>query len=89
MARVLSGIQPSGEMHLGNYLGAVRHWVAAQDVDDAEERVVVLGRDPVADRPEQVAEVLVAGGLDARQDPCHRRATLVARRPDDGRVCCR
>ncbi len=31
MARVLSGIQPTGEIHLGNYLGAVQHWVAAQD----------------------------------------------------------
>ena len=28
MARVFSGIKPSGEMHLGNYLGAVRRWVA-------------------------------------------------------------
>jgi tryptophanyl-tRNA synthetase len=31
LARVLSGIKPTGEVHLGNYLGAVRHWVAAQD----------------------------------------------------------
>ena len=31
METVFSGIQPSGEMHLGNYLGAVRHWVALQD----------------------------------------------------------
>lgn len=30
MARVFSGIQPSGEMHLGNYVGAVRRWVDAQ-----------------------------------------------------------
>ncbi len=28
--RVLSGIQPTGELHLGNYMGAVRHWVAQQ-----------------------------------------------------------
>ena len=31
METVFSGIQPSGEMHLGNYLGAVRNWVALQD----------------------------------------------------------
>ncbi|HEX5095201.1 MAG TPA: tryptophan--tRNA ligase, partial [Acidimicrobiia bacterium] len=30
MARVFSGIQPTGEMHLGNYLGAVRRWVDSQ-----------------------------------------------------------
>jgi tryptophanyl-tRNA synthetase len=28
---IFSGIQPSGELHLGNYLGAVRNWVALQD----------------------------------------------------------
>ncbi|MBJ7514337.1 MAG: tryptophan--tRNA ligase, partial [Acidimicrobiia bacterium] len=28
MNRVFSGIQPTGEMHLGNYLGAVRRWVS-------------------------------------------------------------
>jgi tryptophanyl-tRNA synthetase len=30
MARVFSGIQPSGELHIGNYLGAVKRWVALQ-----------------------------------------------------------
>ena len=30
MARVFSGIQPSGELHIGNYLGAVQRWVALQ-----------------------------------------------------------
>jgi tryptophanyl-tRNA synthetase len=30
MSRVFSGIQPSGELHLGNYLGAVKNWAALQ-----------------------------------------------------------
>ena len=42
MARVLSGIQPTGDKHLGNLLGAIRHWVATQDVDDAFYCVVDL-----------------------------------------------
>ena len=29
--RVLSGVQPTGSLHLGNYLGAIRQWVANQD----------------------------------------------------------
>ena len=29
--RVFSGVQPDGQLHLGNYLGAVRHWVALQE----------------------------------------------------------
>ncbi len=34
MARVFSGIQPSGELHIGNYLGAVRNWVALQETHE-------------------------------------------------------
>ncbi len=34
MSRVFSGIQPSGELHIGNYLGAVRNWVAMQDAHE-------------------------------------------------------
>ena len=30
--RVLSGIQPTGVLHLGNYLGAVKRWVSLQNV---------------------------------------------------------
>ena len=37
MPRVFSGIQPTGEKHLGNYLGAVRYWVAAQDAATAPQ----------------------------------------------------
>ncbi|HEY7895583.1 MAG TPA: tryptophan--tRNA ligase [Gemmatimonadaceae bacterium] len=31
MSRIFSGIQPSGELHIGNYLGAVKNWVQLQD----------------------------------------------------------
>ena len=41
--RVLSGIQPTADsFHLGNYLGAVRQWVALQDTHDAFYCVVDL-----------------------------------------------
>jgi tryptophanyl-tRNA synthetase len=42
MSRVLSGIQPSGSFTLGNYLGALRHWVSFQDGNDAFYCVVDL-----------------------------------------------
>jgi len=32
--RVLSGIQPTGDLHLGNYLGAVKQWVSHQDTSE-------------------------------------------------------
>ncbi len=38
--RILSGIQATGEMQLGNYIGAVRRWVASQD--DGAERFYFL-----------------------------------------------
>jgi tryptophanyl-tRNA synthetase len=34
--RIFSGIQPTGTLHLGNYLGAVQNWVALQNAGDAE-----------------------------------------------------
>jgi tryptophanyl-tRNA synthetase len=42
MNRVLSGIKPSGSFTLGNYLGALRHWVTFQDGNDAFYCVVDL-----------------------------------------------
>jgi tryptophanyl-tRNA synthetase len=71
MARVLSGIQPSGDLHLGNYLGAVRSWVAEQDRADAYYCIVDLHAltgpiEPGALRRQTVdaACVLLAAGLD-------------------------
>ncbi|HXQ27906.1 MAG TPA: tryptophan--tRNA ligase [Gemmatimonadales bacterium] len=42
MARVFSGIQPSGELHIGNYLGAVQNWVRLQAEHDCFFCVVDL-----------------------------------------------
>ncbi len=70
--RVLSGIQPTADsFHLGNYLGAVRNWVAMQETADAFYCVVDLhaitaGHDPVALRNRTRLSVaqLLAVGLD-------------------------
>ena len=71
MARVFSGIQPTGDMHLGNYLGAVRQWVTDQDTHDALYCVVdlhamTLPYDPaeLAARTRRTATLLLAAGLD-------------------------
>ena len=42
MTRVFSGIQPTGQKHLGNYIGAIRHWPAYQDLGEAIYCVVDL-----------------------------------------------
>lgn len=41
--RVVSGIQPTGNLHLGNYLGAIRNWVQMQDEIDDANRAQVAG----------------------------------------------
>lgn len=71
MARVFSGIQPTGDLHLGNHLGAIRQWVTHQDDDDAIYCVVDLhaltgayDRDTLAARTRTTAAVLLAAGLD-------------------------
>lgn len=69
--RVFSGIQPSGEVHIGNYLGALRNWVALQEVYDAIYCVVDLHAltapyDPVelATARLATAKTLLAVGVD-------------------------
>ncbi|HMC40505.1 MAG TPA: tryptophan--tRNA ligase, partial [Acidimicrobiales bacterium] len=69
--RVLSGIQPTGEPHLGNLLGAVRWWVADQRDGDCFYCVVDLHGLTVAGDPAQrrqasiaMATLLLAAGLD-------------------------
>src|SRR3954466_169486 len=70
--RVLSGIQPTADsFHLGNYLGAVRNWVAMQDTFDAFYCVVDLHAITAGHEPELLrrrtrvsAAQLLAVGLD-------------------------
>ncbi|WP_405777960.1 tryptophan--tRNA ligase [Streptomyces sp. NBC_00859] len=70
--RVLSGIQPtSGSFHLGNYLGAVRQWVALQETHDAYYMVVDLHAITVPQDPAELrantrlaAAQLLASGID-------------------------
>ncbi len=71
MTRVLSCIQPTGDVHLGNYLGALRNWVAGQHDKDVFHGVVDLHALTVTDRPGvvgqatlELAAVLFAVGLD-------------------------
>ena len=71
MTRVLSCIQPTGEVHLGNYLGALRNWVSGQHNADVFHGIVDLHALTVTQEPGvigrntlQLAAVLFAVGLD-------------------------
>ncbi|MDQ7910013.1 tryptophan--tRNA ligase [Phytohabitans sp. ZYX-F-186] len=70
--RVLSGIQPTADsFHLGNYLGAVRNWVAMQETHDTfycvvDLHAITMGHDPaqLRQRTRLSAAQLLAAGLD-------------------------
>ncbi len=71
MARIFSGIQPSGELHIGNYLGAVKNWVALQGTAESffcivDYHAIVVPYDPsdLRVRRRELAIGLLAAGLD-------------------------
>ncbi len=69
--RVFSGIQPSGVLHLGNYLGAIRQWVAAQQEKEnyfciVDLHAITAPQDPQTLRRKtlDVAALYLAAGID-------------------------
>ena len=71
MPRVFSGIQPSGELHIGNYLGAVKNWVQLQDRYECIYCIVdyhaITGSyepEELRQRTRDMAVSLLAAGLD-------------------------
>ncbi|MEK7245494.1 MAG: tryptophan--tRNA ligase [Pseudomonadota bacterium] len=72
MRRIFSGVQPTGNLHLGNYLGAIRNWVRLQkEFDDCLFCVVDLHAITVWQEPSQltantreVAAAMIAAGIE-------------------------
>lgn len=71
MSRIFSGIQPSGELHIGNYLGAVKNWVKLQHefesifcVVDYHAITIPFEPDQLRQRRREMAVSLLAAGLD-------------------------
>ena len=71
MPRIFSGIQPTGELHIGNWLGAVRQWVELQTTVDSIFCIVdfhaITGRSgagTLAVRTREMAVSLLAAGID-------------------------
>jgi len=72
--RVFSGIQPTGDIHIGNYLAAIKHWVAMQENYDNVFCVVDLHAITVQQDPKvlkakirEVAGLLLAAGIDPQR----------------------
>lgn len=69
--RILSGAQPTGSLHIGNYLGALKNWVALQDEYEAfycivNLHAITLPQDPKALRQKtlDLARIYLAAGVD-------------------------
>src|SRR3546814_10315778 len=74
--RVVSGIQPTGNLHLGNYLGAIKQWVAMQDdvaaaggdclffLADLHALTVAIDPKELAANTIEMAAALLAAGID-------------------------
>src|SRR5919205_3507700 len=87
--RIFSGIQPTGEKHLGNYVGAIRRWVDDQDRGEAlfcvvDLHAITVPYDPVRLRESTLhpAATLMAAGLEPercilfRQSDVHEHTEL-------------
>ena len=88
MTRVFSGIQPTGDVHLGNYLGAIRRWVEAQHdgsihcLVDLHALTIPRSAEEMRAKTAEAGQVLVAAGLDPElvilfaQSAVHEHAEL-------------
>lgn len=72
--RIFSGIQPSGNIHLGNYLGAIKNWVSLQNDYDSIFCIVDLHAITVPQNPQElsqktleVAKLYLASGIDPKK----------------------
>lgn len=75
MKRILSGMQPTYQLHLGNYLGALKNWVALQDQDyeclycvvDMHAITMPYERDGLAKASREIAAAYIAAGVDPKR----------------------
>ena len=72
--RIFSGVQPTGNLHLGNYLGAIRNWVKLQDDYECifcvvDMHAITVWQDPAGLRAStrEVAAAMIAAGVDAKK----------------------
>jgi len=72
MKRIFSGVQPTGNLHLGNYLGAIRNWVRLQNEYECifcivDMHAITLWQDPkeLIHNTREVTAGMIAAGVDA------------------------
>ena len=83
--RTVSGIQPTGNLHLGNYLGAIKNWVKLQDEGEclfflADLHAITVHNDPaeLAANCREMVAALVAAGVDPDKSILFNQARVPA-----------
>ncbi|MCB1556353.1 MAG: tryptophan--tRNA ligase [Alphaproteobacteria bacterium] len=84
--RILSGMQPTNQLHLGNYLGALKNWVALQDQDyeclfcvvDLHAITMPYDRDKLAQATREIAAAYIAAGIDPAKCPIFPQSAVPA-----------
>ena len=83
--RVVSGIQPTGNLHLGNYLGAIRRWARMQDEAEclfflADLHAITVFVDPaeLSANVREMAAALIACGIDEKKSVLFNHARVPA-----------
>jgi len=73
--RILSGVQPSGDLHLGNYLGAIKNFVTLQNEYECffcvvDLHAITVWQDPkvLADKTREVTAAFIASGIDPKKN---------------------
>ncbi len=81
--RVFSGIQPSGNLHVGNYLGALKNWVSIQDDYEnyfciVDLHALTVPQDPKVLRQKirEVAAIYLASGIDPEKSVVFRQSQV-------------
>lgn len=85
MSLVFSGVQPTGNLHLGNYLGAIRNWVALQQQHDCmfcivDMHAITVKQEPAALKRAilETAAAYIACGIDAEKHIIFAQSTVSA-----------
>lgn len=85
MKRILSGVQPTGNLHLGNYLGAIRNWAALQQGNECLYMLADLHAITVLQDPEKLrasvresAAALIACGVDPKKSAIFHQSAVPA-----------
>ncbi len=83
--RVFSGVQPTGNLHLGNYLGAIRHFVALQDTHECiycvvDLHAITVWQDPkeLAANTREVTAAYIAAGVDPKKHIIFNQSKVAA-----------